>query len=310
MIKRFAIKKIVIITLSFVFLLIIYLFPKNEKYSIHSTLSYITPETMPIYLVDNNNNMVSRFEIIKKSENINELIEEIIKNLTIGDTDNNIPERFKKIIPKGTKIISKDLKNGILKINFTKELLNITKDNEEKMLETIIYSLTEVKDIKKIMIFVNGEKLKQLPNSKKNLPNLLDRSYGINKVYELESFKNVTKITTYYVNKSDNYLYYTPVTLVTNNNKEKIEVIIENLKSAPTYDTNLVSYLRTSAILENYEILENSVNLSFNNEVLSLEEDKIIEEVKYSIALSIRDSYDISETIFYVDNRLIDVHFI
>ena len=122
--------------------------------------------------------------------------------------------------------------------------------------------------------------------------------------------KEINKITTYYVSKGDGFTYFTPVTLVTNTDKEKIEVIIEKLKTSPTYQTNLVSYLTASAELLNYEILENSVNLSFNNEVLSLDDDKIIEEVKYSIALSIRDTYDISETIFYVDNMLIDVFFI
>ncbi len=308
MIKRIAIKKIIIISLSFLFLLIIYLFPKNDIYHINTTLTYITPATMSIYLPDNNN-FVSRIEVLKNSNNTLDLIEEIISNLTI-ESNNTIPKDFKKIIPKGTKIISKDLKNGILKINFNKSILNIDKNNEEKMLEAIIYSLTEIKDIKKIMIFVNGENLKYLPNSKKTLPLVLDRSYGINKVYEIESLKEVSRITTYYVNNTDSRIYYTPVTLITNNKKEKIEVIIENLKSSPTYQTNLISYLRASAILQKYEILENSINLSFNNEVLSLEEDKIIEEVKYSIGLSIRDTYDINETIFYIDNRLIDVFFI
>ena len=138
----------------------------------------------------------------------------------------------------------------------------------------------------------------------------MDRSYGINKVYELESMKDITKITTFYVSKIEGYSYFTPVTTITNTKNEKVEVIIEKLKTSPTYQTNLISYLATSAELLDYEILENSVNLSFNNEVLSLEEDKIIEEVKYSIALSIRDTYNINETIFYVDNMLIDVFFL
>ena len=118
--------------------------------------------------------------------------------------------------------------------------------------------------------------------------------------------KDVSKVTTYYVNKRENFNYYTPVTTITNNKKEKVEIIIEKLKTSPTYDTNLVSYLTASSELLNYEILENSVNLSFNNEILALNENKIIEEVKYSIALSIRDTYDISETIFYIDNNLMD----
>ena len=310
MLKRLALKKTIIISLSFLILLIIYFFPSNEAYNIHTTLTYTNPVTIPIYLVDDNN-LVSRFEVIKKSDDINNLIEEVIQNLTIGSNDNShIPSNFKQVIPKDTKIINKDLTDGLLKINFSKELLNVEEENEEKMLEALIYSFTEIKDVKKIMIFVEGELLKRLPNSGKTLPNTLDRSYGINKVYELDSMKDVTKITTYYVSKIDGFSYFTPLTTVTNTQNEKVEIIIEKLKTSPTYETNLISYLASSAELLNYEILENSINLSFNNQVLNLEENKIIEEVKYAIALSIRDTYDINETIFYVDNQLIDAFFI
>lgn len=308
MFKRFALKKFIIISLSFLVLLIIYLFPETDNYHINTTLTYIDPKTIPIYLVDNEN-YVSRFEIIMKSENTLEQIDEIIENLTEETKTTHIPNNFKKIIPKNTKILSKELESNLLKINFSKELLNVSKENEERMLEAIIYSLTEIKDIKKIMIFVEGVNLSKLPNSKKTLPLTLDRSYGINKIYELESMKDISKVTTYYINKKDNLTYYTPVTSISNNKNEKIEIIIEKLKSSPTYDTNLVSYLAASSELLNYEILENSVNLSFNNEVLSLSNDKIIEEVKYSIALSIRDTYDINETIFYVENMLVDAAF-
>lgn len=309
MLKRFALKKFIIISISFLVLLIIYFFPETDSYNINTTLTYIEPKTMPIYLVDDDN-YVSRFEIIMKSEDILDQIDEIIENLTEDSKSVHVPNNFKKIIPKNTKLLSKELENNILKINFSKELLNVSKENEEKLLESLIFSLTEIKDIKKIMIFVEGVNLKELPNSKKSLPLTLDRSYGINKIYELESMKNISKVTTYYVNKKDNLTYYTPVTSFLNSKNEKIEIIIEKLKTSPTYDTSLVSYLTTSAELLNYEILENSINLSFNNAVLSLEEDKIIEEVKYSIALSIRDTYDISETIFYVDDMLIDAFFI
>lgn len=310
MLKKMAFKKIIIISLSFIVLLLIYFFPTNDTYNVTTTTTYTTPETIPIYLVDSFDN-VSRIEVINVSETTNDLVEDIINNLTIDNaSSSHIPSNFKKIIPKGTKIISQSITDNILKINFSKELLNVSIDNEEKMLEAIIYSLTEIKDIKGIMIFVEGESLNTLPNSKKTLPNILDRSYGINKVYDINSLKEIDKITTYYVTKMEGFSYYTPVTTITNKDKEKVEIIIEKLKSAPMYQTNLVSYLESSAELLNYEILENSINLSFNNYILSLNNNEILEEVKYTIALSIRDSYDINETIFYVDNMLIDAFFI
>lgn len=310
MLKNMALKKIIIVSLSFIVLLLIYLFPTNETYNINTTLTYIEPETLPIYLIDQND-LVSRFEIIKTSESIDDIVKEVIDNLTIdNESSSHIPSNFKKIIPKNTKIINQNLSDGLLKINFSKELLNINENNEEKLIEAIIFSLTEIETIDKIMIFVEGENLLELPHSKKTLPNILDRSYGINKVYELESIKNVSKITTYYISKMEGFSYYTPVTTITNKTQEKVEIIIEKLKTAPTYQTNLVSYLAASTELLNYEILENSVNLSFNNHILSLNENEISEEVKYTIALSIRDTYNINETIFYVDNMLIDAFFL
>ncbi len=307
MLKRFALKKFIIVSLSFLVLLIIYLFPEKDEYEIKTTLTYTNPSTMPIYIVDKND-LIARFEVLKKSTEPMETVEEVISSLTI-DSPKSIPPSFKKIIPKGTKIINTSLKDGLLKINFSKELLDIPLEDEEKLLESIIYSLTEINGVEKIMIFVEGESFLHLPKSKKNIPAILDRNYGINKMYDLNSLKEVNKVTAYYVSKDNNYSYYVPITMITNNPKEKIEIIIEKLKTSPSYQTNLVSFLTNKVELQNYEILEKSVNLSFNNEVLSLENNKIIEEVKYSIALSVKDTYNISETIFYVDNILMDVFF-
>lgn len=310
MIKKMAIKKFTIIALSFLILLIVYLFPKkHETYNFTTNVSYVVSEKMPIYLILNDS-YVSRCNVLKTSDNLNDLVKEVIENLTIDSNNTNIPKGFKKVIPKNTKVKDISISDGLLKINFSKEVLNVSLENEEKMLEAIIYSLTEIKDVNKIMIFVEGELLKNLPNSKKILPNILDRSYGINKTYDISSFKDVTKVTTYYVSKNEDNIYYTPVTSLSNDKKEKIEIIIEKLKSNPTYNTNLVSYLTNEAKLLQYKILENSVNVSFNNEILSLDNKNIIEEIKYSVALSIKDTYMINETVFYVDGVLVDAFFV
>lgn len=310
MIKKMAIKKFTIIALSFLILLIVYLFPKkHETYNFTTNVSYVVSEKMPIYLILNDS-YVSRCNVLKTSDNLNDLIKEVIENLTIDSNNTNIPKGFKKVIPKNTKVKDISISDGLLKINFSKEVLNVGLENEEKMLEAIIYSLTEIKDVNKIMIFVEGDLLKNLPNSKKILPNILDRSYGINKTYDISSFKDVTKVTTYYVSKNEDNIYYTPVTSLSNDKKEKIEIIIEKLKSNPTYNTNLVSYLTNEAKLLQYKILENSVNVSFNNEILSLDNKNIIEEIKYSVALSIKDTYMINETVFYVDGVLVDAFFV
>ena len=297
MIKKSSLKRIMLATLVLILLLIVYLFPKNN--AISENLSYIKKEEMPIFLMDKLD-YVARTTIIKDNDTTNELIDEIIDSLTINSKKSNyIKEGFRAIIPENTKIIDKKLENGLLTINFSKELLTVSKENEEKMLEAIIYSLLEIKDIKGITIMVEGSFLKELPNSHKKIPNVLDKNYGINKIYDLYSLKNISKTTIYYLSKNNDYYYYVPVTKINNNENERIEIIINELKSTPIYHTNLISYLEASTNLTSYELLANSIELSFDNYLLAnLHNKDLLEEVQYTIALSVRDTYEIYETIF------------
>lgn len=300
MIKKSSIRRICVATLTLFILLIIYFFPSNDTV-IKEHLSYITKDEMPIFLVDNSD-YVARTSIVKNSSETIEQIKEIIEALTKNTKKSSyIRDGFKPIIPDGTKILDLKLEENILTINFSKELLNVVHCDEQKMIEAIIYSLTEIKDIKKIKILVEGKPLTNLPNSNKKLPEYLDKSYGINKIYNIDSIKETTKTTIYYLSKNKDYYYYVPVTKVSNEKTERVEIIIKELKSTPIYHTNLISYLAASANMTSYEMLENAISLSFNNYLIAnIKEEDILEEVKYSIALSIRDTYGINEVIFNI----------
>lgn len=300
MIKKSSIRRICVATLTLFILLIIYFFPSNDTI-IKEHLSYITKDEMPIFLVDNSD-YVARTSIVKNSSETIEQIKEIIEALTKNTKKSSyIRDGFKPIIPDGTKILDLKLEENILTINFSKELLNVVHCDEQNMIEAIIYSLTEIKDIKKIKILVEGKPLTNLPNSNKKLPEYLDKSYGINKIYNLDSLKETTKTTIYYLSKNKDYYYYVPVTKVSNEKTERVEIIIKELKSTPIYHTNLISYLAASANMTSYEMLENAISLSFNNYLIAnIKEEDILEEVKYSIALSIRDTYGINEVIFNI----------
>ena len=117
-------------------------------------------------------------------------------------------------------------------------------------------------------------------------------------------FKNISSVTSYYLSKYNDNYYYVPVTTISNNPKEKVEIIIEQLKTAPINQTNLMSFLATNAELTEYQILEDSIALSFNNYVFdSFDNKTILEEVKYSIGLSLQDSYKVSSVTFHVEGE-------
>ena len=91
-------------------------------------------------------------------------------------------------------------------------------------------------------------------------------------------------------------------------NKEEIEpvkVIIKELSSSPIYETNLMSHLNAGVVLNDYELEGNNLKLNFNELLLSdPDSNKILEEVIYTIGLSMNDIYNNLETVsFYVNNN-------
>ena len=309
MLKKAALRRIMVSTLALIIVTVLYFFPTDDNNNqIAQNVEYVSVDNTPIYLM-NPDNYVVRTSIATKEKEPLALVKEMIDALTIGNEKQDyIPKHFSSVIPENTKLLDVSLEDGLLKIDFSKEFLNTTKEMEEIMIEAIVYTLTEIDEIDKIMIFVEGTKLEVLPQSNIKLPNTLDRSYGINKVYDITSLKDLTKTTIYYIGEFNDLIYYVPVTKIENDNgNNKIEIIIDELKSSPIYETNLMSYLASSVKLESYEELENQVILSFNNEIFDdFKEQNILEEVKYSISLSIEDTLNVKEVIFKVDNKVIE----
>lgn len=311
MLKKGILKRITISSLALVILLITYFFPTKMESKIPQTLSYSDIKTSAVYVLDKAS-WVSRIPIKVNASETLEKAKEILNILTIKSKESEyLPTDFYGVIPVGTTILDLSLDKGILKIDFSKEVLNTTKDLERKMIEAIVYSLTELNEVENVLIFVEGEQLLELPFSKEKLPTILNKDFGINKVYDIDSIKNTTKTTIYYGSKQNDNFYYVPVTYVENNPQEKVEVIIEKLKTSPLYESNLVSFLHANAEMTNYEILENEIKLSFNNYLLDdLTSGNVLEEVKYTIFLSIRDTYNVDKVEFNVENDSENVNFI
>lgn len=294
MLKRSAIKRIIVASLALVIMFLFYLFPKTDELSIPEEVIYVDEVSLPIYAVQKDG-YVARASA--KKMNKEDDVKYIIDLLTIdSETSLLLPGSFIALIPRDTKVIDYTIEDKILKINFTKEFLNVSAYNEEKMFESLTYSLVELDGIKGIMIYVENSLLDHYPNSGKSLPKILDRTLGINKSYDVNDIKDTTMTTTYYIGKDNDDYYYIPISKISNEKIEPVEIIVNELQSTPIYETNLISYLNASYELKSYQILEDSISLSFNNDLIAgLSDKEINEQIMYTLSLSIRDTYDIDK---------------
>ena len=300
MLKKKAVRKILITTFSIITIFILCIMPSNlnEKSTFlnpNIDITYVgNTETTSIYLLGDNNLLI-KTSIFIVSDNLEARIKEIINYLTVNNSEKN-PNGLKSIIPSHSKLNNVEIKDGIASLDFNEELLNISEELEEKMIEAIVYSLIDIDGIEGVEIKINGIVLQQLPKTKKNIPSVLNRNFGINKVYDVDDIHDVQKVIVYYLNDINNDRYYVPVTRYLNDDREKIKIIIDNLTSSYIYDSSLLSLLESNVELLDYDLSDKTMTLNFNEGIFY--NDKVLEEVIYSISESVFENYDVTSVVF------------
>ncbi len=311
MLKKISIRKLIISFSALFTLFLIYLIPNNENdknklEDIPQELEYVNNDlvTSSVFLLDSYN-MLGKTEVPVSSKDIESLAKELLEVLINGGAnEDRIPNGFKSVLPSDTKILSLKYDKDLIKVDFSKELLNTSKEMEEKIVEAIVYTLTSINGVNKVIIYVDGNILTKLPQTKINLPSTLDRSFGINKEYDINSIKDINQVTIYYVNKNNDNYYYVPVTKYLNDDRDKIKIVIDELSGNSIYNTNLMSFLNSNAELISSEKKDDLMHLNFNEYIFSdIEEKNILEEVIYTISLSVCDNYEVKGVVFNVENE-------
>lgn len=307
MLRKFAYNKIFRTTGMLLLFLLLILFPASKEYTLDDIKTVKTSSDIKkneVFLIDKEG-YVARSKVSISYSNSKDYAKKLIELLIIGGKyEEKIPNGFKAIIPTDTKINGISINNDEITIDLSKEFLELKDESEEKAIEALTYNLTSIDNISKVYILVDGKKISMLNSSKKNVIQPFTRKDGINKKYDVTNYKDVNKTTVYYVSKANNDFYYVPITRVNNDKRDKIKIIIDELTSSHIYETNLMSFLNYNAKLMSYSFDDDKLLLNFNDYLFDdANEKSILEEVVYSICLSIRDNYDINEVIFLVDGK-------
>lgn len=262
----------------------------NIKTEYHTNLS-------TIYLLDDDNYLLE--VSISAKDNINDNIPIVFNNLK----DTKHYSGLKGLIPINTKINNYEIKDKILNIDFSDNLLNVNDELKDKVIESIVYSYLNFKEIDKVRITINGKELSEINNS---YPNILTRDIGINKEYSINSIKDIKKVVLYYYEEKDNNKYYVPVTKYINSKDDKIKIIIDNLKTNYLSKTNLMSYLNDKVKIDKYEKTNNIVTISFAS-ILDFNDNDMLEEVIYTLSNSIIESNEAVKVIFTYNDQILNI---
>lgn len=244
-----------------------------------------------LYLLSNNNYLVET-NVYINSDKLEDKINKIIEYLKINN--NKIPKGLKGYLLKDIKINNINLEDNNIKINFSKEILNIK--DKELVIEGLVYSLLNLDEINSIEVLVENNYLE-------NYEYKLNKNIGINKQYILKNRKDVNKINLYYYNKINNIEYLTPVTKYINDKRKKIEIILDELIN--NIPNNLISYMDDKVKLKEYKEENDLIILKFNENFIGENKD-LNKKIINQIALTIFENYDVNTLLFQENDEKIE----
>ena len=244
-----------------------------------------------LYLLSNNNYLVET-NVYINSDKLEDKINKIIEYLKINN--NKIPKGLKGYLTKDIKINNINLEDNNIKINFSKEFLNIK--DKELVIEGLVYSLLNLDEINSIEVLVENNYLE-------NYEYKLNKNIGINKQYILKNRKDVNKINLYYYNKINNIEYLTPVTKYINDKRKKIEIILDELIN--NIPNNLISYMDDKVKLKEYKEENDLIILKFNENFIGENKD-LNKKIINQIALTIFENYDVNTVLFQENDEKIE----
>ena len=131
MIKIFTFRRITIVSLLLLLAIILYSYPEEIN---ENVVQDNTCDTINIYLVNPNDYVV--MSSIKSPIDFDSKIIAIFESLKFGN------DSLRGVFPKDIKLLDYSLEQGLLKLNFNESFYNVSLEDEELMIESLIYSFT------------------------------------------------------------------------------------------------------------------------------------------------------------------------
>ena len=294
-------KKMFVTSSIMVMILLIYLMPgviELDNNDVATSVEYVDLANSVIYLLDDDNLLVESSISIIEDGNIINKIKSLINHLSEASSE-IIPNGLNFVMPNNIKLLDVKVDGRNVSLNFNKNFLELDVKKLTRLVEAISFTLFNLEEVDGVSILIDGINISEINDS---FPNVITKSFGINKRYDIEKTDDIVKYVVYYNKKIMDNSYYVPVTKYVNYSEDKIKIILSDLSSNYIYQPNLISVVSEELELIDYQLSNEEMILNFNNSVF-LNGSEIKEEVTYPVLSTIFSNYDVESVILKVNGE-------
>ncbi|MCL6574110.1 MAG: GerMN domain-containing protein [Bacillus sp. (in: Bacteria)] len=258
-----------------------------------------------LYLIDKYGYVVPQTLALPKTTSVaKQALEYLVSN---GPVTNNLPNDFRAVLPEDTVLTVDINTDGVATVDFSKEFKNYQPEDEMKILQAVTWTMTQFKNVQTVKLKMNGHELTEMPVNGTPISENLSRVSGINfDTMEVVDITNTKPVTIYYIGGEEGSYYYVPVTRrISNNEKDTIVAVVNELILGPSEKSNLVSeFMSDVKLLEAPKYVDGVVTLNFNKNVYGSFEEKVISQhLLDALVLSLTEQKGIEKVAVQVDGK-------
>jgi germination protein M len=199
------------------------------------------------------------------------------------------------VLPEGTEIRGMSIKDGLCRVDFSKNILNTSSyDQEENMISAITYTLTEFPTIDKVELLVEGQALASMP-----------KGYAINTAFERKNINlfgsadGVNYTVFYKAPDTEVEGHYVPLTFSANKINNPAVTVLEKLFSGAPSETELSNNIPVGVNLRGVQVNGDKAVVNLGVEAVNLTEEEYKD--MNSIVVLCLEQFNISDVEYKIE---------
>jgi germination protein M len=261
---------------------------------------------LELYLVDKNGLVAPQSLNVPKEDN--ELQQAVSHLVQEGPVTEKLPNGFKAVLPPGTEILDTEVSaDGTATIDFSRQFNDYHPDSELQILQSLTWTVTQLEDVNRLKLKVDGEDLDVMPQNGTPVGNGYTRGHGINLEISGQADISATKpVVLYFLSQTEGQdTYYVPVTRRVPESMNEYEAVVDELLKGPDMMTQLLTDIRKeAALVEEPELKNGTLTVNFNEALLGqLDGSAMSPDVLNMLVLSLTEQEGVEKVSVLVNDE-------
>ena len=208
------------------------------------------------------------------------------------------------LIPVGAVLRDYEVEGEALTLNLSESFLYYLPEDEEHLLSSLIWSMTEIEGVDRVYLQIEGEPIHNL-NGALDIGRGLTRSVGINLEMNATSVHHAEMVLLYFLTDDSDDAMLVPVTRLVSADVDIVEYAVSSLVKGSVGASYISVFNHQTTLVESPHLEDGILTLNFSSELFYNEEQtQVSSQVLRQLVMTMTEFDDVSEVSVIIEGSV------